>query len=170
MTCQPEWQAVLDELRLCIPKPSYDTWLEKTDAGPIEDGVLKVQTPNSFVAEMLERRMYLIISQVVEKVHGQAVDVIFQTNLLHLEPGAVEPRLEDLDESGLMEWLANWGHHQPEWLLMKYGRTLVVSHLVRLFGAYGEKDTTRIGPGLLNQNLSSDYARSQIIVLPRRAG
>ena len=73
------WQAVLGELQLCVPKPSYDTWLQGTSGGSFVDGRFTVSTPNAFVSEMLERRMYSVISQAVEKVVGDGVEVAFES-------------------------------------------------------------------------------------------
>ena len=72
------WQAVLGELQLCVPKPSYDTWLQGTSGGSFVNGRFTVSTPNAFVSEMLERRMHSVISQAVEKVVGEGVEITFQ--------------------------------------------------------------------------------------------
>ena len=73
------WQAALGELQLCVPKPSYDTWLQGTSGGSFVDGRFTVSTPNAFVSEMLERRMYSVISQAVEKVVGGGVEIAFES-------------------------------------------------------------------------------------------
>ena len=80
------WQAVLGELQLCVPKPSYDTWLQGTSGGSFVDGRFTVSTPNAFVSEMLERRMYSVISQAVEKVVGGGVEIAFESG-----PGTQAP-------------------------------------------------------------------------------
>ena len=61
-----------------MPKPSYDTWLQGTSGGSFVDGRFTVSTPNAFVSEMLERRMYSVVSQAVEKVVGEGVEVAFE--------------------------------------------------------------------------------------------
>ena len=82
-------QSVLAELKECVPGPSFDTWLKGTTGATLvdADGVLVddptvaaafvVSTPNSFVSEMLERRMYSLISQGLEKVLDRPVAVLF---------------------------------------------------------------------------------------------
>ena len=84
------WQSVLAELKECVPGPSFDTWLKGTTGAALvdADGILVddptvaaafvVSTPNSFVSEMLERRMYSLISQGVEKVLDRPVAVSFE--------------------------------------------------------------------------------------------
>ena len=86
------WQAVLGELQLCVPKPSYDTWLQGTSGGSFVDGRFTVSTPNAFVSEMLERRMYSVISQAVEKVVGSGVEIAFESSSGTREaPAGVQP-------------------------------------------------------------------------------
>ena len=70
---------MLGELQLCVPKPSYDTWLQGTSGGSFVDGRFTVSTPNAFVSEMLERRMHSVISQAVEKVVGGGVEIAFDS-------------------------------------------------------------------------------------------
>ena len=72
------WQAVLGELQLHVTRPSYVTWLKDTVGVSCRDGVLVVGTPNAFVSEMLERRMYSLISRTVEKVAREPMEVRFQ--------------------------------------------------------------------------------------------
>ena len=72
------WSAVLGELQLQVTRPSYETWLKGTVGVAQLDGEFVVGTPNAFVAEMLEQRMYTLISQTVERVTKTASDVRFQ--------------------------------------------------------------------------------------------
>ena len=73
------WQKAMDELKLSVPKPSYDTWVHDTEGHSLNGGVLTVLVPNTFIGEMLERRMYSVISQAVEAVMGTGVEVQFAT-------------------------------------------------------------------------------------------
>ncbi|MCI0439270.1 MAG: chromosomal replication initiator protein DnaA [Chloroflexi bacterium] len=79
-TQQPKkiWDAVLGELQLQVTRPSYETWLKDTVGVSYEGGEFVVGTPNAFVAEMLEQRMYSLISQVMERVTRQPVEVRFE--------------------------------------------------------------------------------------------
>jgi chromosomal replication initiator protein len=72
------WDAVLGELQLQVTRPSYETWLKGTVGVAFEDGEFVVGAPNAFVAEMLEQRMYSLISQAMERVTKRRVDVRFQ--------------------------------------------------------------------------------------------
>ena len=72
------WEAALGELQLQVTRPSYETWLRDTTALDYSEGRFVVGTPNAFVAEMLEQRMYSLISQVMERVAKSPVEVSFE--------------------------------------------------------------------------------------------
>ncbi len=52
---QPEraWQMALDQLRLDMPKASFDTWVRDTRFVSFEDGVFTIGTPNAYGREWL---------------------------------------------------------------------------------------------------------------------
>ena len=79
-TQQPKqmWEAALGQLQLQVTRPSYETWLKGTVGIAFDDGEFVVGTPSAFVAEMLEQRMYSLISQVMEKIVAQPVEIRFQ--------------------------------------------------------------------------------------------
>ena len=72
------WQAALGQLQLQVTRPSYETWLKDTVGVAHRDGEFIVGTPNTFVAEMLEQRMYALISQTMEGMTKGRVEVRFQ--------------------------------------------------------------------------------------------
>ena len=72
------WSAVLGELQLQVTRPSYETGLKGTVGIAQLDGEFVVGTPNAFVAEMLEQRMYTLISQTVERITKGPSDIRFQ--------------------------------------------------------------------------------------------
>ena len=71
------WAAVLGQLQMQVTKPNFDTWLKHTSGLAYADGEFVVGTPNAFVAEMLEQRMYSLIAQTVESVVEAEVEVRF---------------------------------------------------------------------------------------------
>ncbi len=71
------WAAVLGQLQMQVTKPNFDTWLKHTSGLAYADGEFVVGTPNAFVAEMLEQRMYTLIAQTVEGVVEAEVEVRF---------------------------------------------------------------------------------------------
>ena len=72
------WETTLGHLQLQVTRPSYQTWLKDTVGVAYHDGQFVVGAPNTFVAEMLEQRMYSLISQAMERVTSGPVDVRFQ--------------------------------------------------------------------------------------------
>jgi chromosomal replication initiator protein len=71
------WAAVLGQLQMQVTKPNFDTWLKHTSGLAYADDEFVVGTPNAFVAEMLEQRMYSLIAQTVEGVVESEVEVRF---------------------------------------------------------------------------------------------
>ena len=88
------WDAVLGELQLQIPRPSYETWLDGTTGVAISDNEFVVRTPNAFVAEMLDQRMYSLISQNLERVIGDEIEVRFEVGD-HKADGSTASRATD---------------------------------------------------------------------------
>lgn len=74
------WDAVLGELQLQVPKPSYETWLRGTTGVSVSDGALVVRTPNAFVSEMLDTRMYSLISRCLEGITGEPLEIRFEVS------------------------------------------------------------------------------------------
>ena len=72
------WEAALGHLQLLVTRPNYDTWLKHTVGKDFRDGLFIVGTPNAFVSEMLEQRMYSIISQTLERVVETPVEIRFE--------------------------------------------------------------------------------------------
>ena len=87
------WGAVLGQLQLQVTRPSYQTWLKDTVGLTYTDGEFLVGTPNAFVAEMLEQRMYSLISQAMESVTHRDVNVRFQ-----VMPSGGRPGIPDADQ------------------------------------------------------------------------
>ena len=142
------WQAVLGELQLCVPKPSYDTWLQGTSGGSFVDGRFTISTPNAFVSEMLERRMHSVISQAVEKVTGEDVEIAFEAGLGAQSPGASEPPGQQQPQSGRANGQAA---HRPSPLNARYtfdhfvvGKSNELAHAAAL--AVAEEPGRRYNP------------------------
>ena len=57
-TAREVWRAVLGDLQLQLPRPTFETWLKTTEGISHDDSVFVVEVPNSFAVEWLERRMY----------------------------------------------------------------------------------------------------------------
>ena len=74
---QKVWKAVLGELQLQLPRPTYETWLKQTEGVSYDDQSLVVEVPTPFAVAWLERRMYQSIQKTLEKITNQPLDVRF---------------------------------------------------------------------------------------------
>ena len=72
------WAGVLGDLQGQVTRPSFDTWLKGTEGLSLTDDTLVVGAPNTFVAEMLERRMHALILEAVGRYLRRDVEVRFQ--------------------------------------------------------------------------------------------
>lgn len=81
------WRAVLGELQLQLPRPTFETWLKQTEGISCDGHSLIVEVPTPFAVAWLERRMYQSIQKTVEKITQQPLDIQFQVkNRLNSEP------------------------------------------------------------------------------------
>lgn len=76
---QPEraWQIALDQLRLDMPKASFDTWVRDTSFISFEDGVFTVGTPNAYGREWLASRLTSTVTRMLTGILNQQVEVQF---------------------------------------------------------------------------------------------
>lgn len=96
------WKAVLGELQLQLPRPTFETWLKHTDGVSYDEHQFVVEAPTSFAVAWLERRMYNAIQKTVEKVTDRPLDVVFRVRQGHeAENGSVTSSGQTLElESG----------------------------------------------------------------------
>ena len=92
---QEVWKAVLGELQLQLPRPTFETWLKQTEGIGYEDQSLVVEVPTPFAVAWLERRMYQSIQKTLEKIAHQPLDVRFQVKN-GASSEAVEPSSRDM--------------------------------------------------------------------------
>ena len=96
------WKAVLGELQLQLPRPTFETWLKHTDGVSYDEHQFVVEAPTPFAVAWLERRMYNAIQKTVEKVTDRPLDVVFRVRQGHeAENGSVTSSGQNLElESG----------------------------------------------------------------------
>ena len=96
------WKAVLGELQLQLPRPTFETWLKHTDGVSYDEHQFVVEAPTPFAVAWLERRMYDAIQKTVEKVTDRPLDVVFRVRQGHeAENGSVTSSGQTLElESG----------------------------------------------------------------------
>ncbi len=76
---QPEraWQMALDQLRLDMPKASYDTWVRDTSFVSFEDGVFTIGTPNAYGREWLASRLTSTLTRLMTGILNQQLEINF---------------------------------------------------------------------------------------------
>ena len=72
-----QWQAVLGELQLTLPRATFDHWLRETSVVSYEDGCFVIACKNAFGQEWLENRLRGVIKQRLQRHVGRAVDLRF---------------------------------------------------------------------------------------------
>ena len=96
------WAAVLGQLQMQVTKPNFDTWLKHTSGLAYANDEFVVGTPNAFVAEMLEQRMYSLIAQTVEGVVEAEVEVRFAVeSTFNASEQAADPSAESKPATSL---------------------------------------------------------------------
>ena len=78
LSTKETWRAVLGELELQLPRPTFETWLKQTEGISSNDTSFVVEVPTPFAVAWLERRMYQTIQRTVERVTQRPLEVQFQ--------------------------------------------------------------------------------------------
>ena len=71
------WQTVLGDIQIQITRPTYETWLKDTVGIKYKNKIFTVGTPNIFIAEMLQNRMYPMIVETARKIISPDIDLKF---------------------------------------------------------------------------------------------
>ena len=88
------WDTVLEQLKEIVTRPSFETWLKDTLCIGMNRETVFIEAPNTFVAEMLEDRMYTLIRSTVQDVLGYEVDVDFVVLANEISPNGVASSTE----------------------------------------------------------------------------
>ena len=92
LSAKDAWRAVLGELQLQLPRPTFETWLKPTEGVSYDEQYFIVQVPTPFAVAWLERRMYQAIQKTVEKITHRSLEIQFQ-----VKASATLPAEEPLD-------------------------------------------------------------------------
>ena len=87
LSARETWKAVLGELQLQLPRPTFETWLKPTEGLSYDDKCFVVQVATPFAVAWLERRMYQAIQKTLEKIVHYTLEIQFQVNA-NGNPGA----------------------------------------------------------------------------------
>lgn len=67
----------LDQLRLDMPKASFDTWVRDTSFVSFEDGVFTIGTPNGYGREWLASRLTSTLTRLKTGILNQHLEINF---------------------------------------------------------------------------------------------
>lgn len=88
------WRAVLGDLQMQLPRPTFETWLKSTE-GVADDGQsFIVEAPTPFAVEWLERRMFHALQRTLEKVADRPLQLQLRVRSEGISY-AVETRYEE---------------------------------------------------------------------------
>ena len=101
------WGAVLADLQLQLPRPTFDTWLKPTAGVAFQGDQFIVVAPTPFAVEWLERRMFHALQSTLERAAGRGLQLQLQALEAHNgdEPPVgdddqVNPSGQDLEPGG----------------------------------------------------------------------
>lgn len=77
------WRAVLGDLQLQLPRPTFETWLKPTQGVFLDDECLVVEAATPFAVEWLERRMHQALQRTLHKVAGRELALRLQVQAGH---------------------------------------------------------------------------------------
>ena len=77
------WRAVLADLQLQLPRPTFDTWLKPTAGVAFQGDRFIVVAPTPFAVEWLERRMFHALQSTLERAAGRGLQLRLQTLEAH---------------------------------------------------------------------------------------
>lgn len=93
MDADRTWQTILDQLRLQMPKATFDTWIKDTHLVSQDDHHLIVGTGSAYAKDWLENRLSTAINRTAMHVLGRTVDVQFTVGHLINEATDSPPSL-----------------------------------------------------------------------------
>ena len=85
------WRAVLGDLQMQLPRPTYETWLKPTEGVADNGQTFIVEAPTPFAVEWLERRMFHALQGTLEKIAGRPLQLQLQVKSEGISY-AVDPR------------------------------------------------------------------------------
>jgi len=71
------WQAALGELELQMTRATFNTWIKPTTAVSWDQDIFVLGTPNGYIKDWLENRLYTPIQRTLSSIAGQDLSVEF---------------------------------------------------------------------------------------------
>src|SRR5688572_28339856 len=80
LTPEQAWLSVLEQLKMEMPKASFDTWVSDTWVLGFNNDVLKIGVRNSYARDWLESRLTSTINRLLIGILNLRVNVEFVVN------------------------------------------------------------------------------------------
>ena len=77
------WRAVLADLQLQLPRPTFETWLKPTAGVAFQGDRFIVVAPTPFAVEWLEKRMFHALQSTLERAAGRGLQLQLQALEAH---------------------------------------------------------------------------------------
>ena len=79
------WDIARSQLRLQLPRSTYETWVRDTSCLAYEDGAFVVGVANAYAKDWLSLRLRPLIKRALAGIVGQAVDITFIVQPVRLD-------------------------------------------------------------------------------------
>ncbi|SFS37443.1 chromosomal replication initiator protein DnaA [Marininema halotolerans] len=86
---QELWAQALEHIQGKLSKPSFETWLQATEAVDYREDTLVISAPNEFARDWLESRYANLVRDTLQEVTGSVIGVQFITH------SAVRPEVDE---------------------------------------------------------------------------
>ncbi|OLN22331.1 chromosomal replication initiation protein DnaA [Domibacillus antri] len=93
------WNKVLENIQTRISKPSYDTWVKSTKAHSLHGDAIVVAAPNFFNRDWLEGHYTHLMSEIINDLTGEKLDVYFISPDVHDFETYVPPKHQQEQEA-----------------------------------------------------------------------
>ncbi|NJC95324.1 MAG: hypothetical protein C3F07_01845 [Anaerolineales bacterium] len=132
-TVREAWESVLGQLRIEMPRASFDMWVRDTEALSLDEGVLTVGTRNAHARDWLESRLTSTVQRLLVGILNQTVSVRF------VERDAPEemPEPEEEEEAEVSIEPVQWLDYDK--IVQPHKQVVVKGYLRRLAMEIGPK-------------------------------
>jgi len=96
------WRQVLEELKISVSKPIFQTLLSKTALFSLEKEVATIACPNPYIQSLVETRYYSLLKNILDKKTGKNNSLLFIVKQL-------EKAGQQKSEGPLFSWQENGG-------------------------------------------------------------
>jgi hypothetical protein len=132
MDASQAWQSVLGQLRMEMPRASFDTWVRDTEAVSLEDGKLTISARNDYARDWLESRLQSTVSRLLVGILNQSVKVEFVVR----DPTEEDTTAEDAEPEVTVEPVQWLDYDQ---IVQPHKQVVVKGYLRRLGREIGPK-------------------------------